>query len=123
MGVTAGDPQNAGREDILVTNLTREGVAFYQNDGKGNFQEVSREAGLFQPTFPFTGFGVKWFDYDNDGWLDLFIANGSVTIIEALRGQPYPFHQPNQLLHNEPPKFRNPTAEPGPPPNFPKTHP
>jgi hypothetical protein len=114
MGVTAGDPQNAERTDILVTNLAREGVAFYQNDGKGNFQEVSREAGLFQPTFPFTGFGVQWFDYDNDGWPDLFIANGAVTIIEAQRGEPYPFHQPNQLLHNEGGRFRDVSGEAGP---------
>jgi hypothetical protein len=49
----------------------------------------------------FTGFGVAWFDYDNDGWLDLFTANGAVTKMPSLRGQPFPFHQRNQLFHNE----------------------
>ena len=47
-----------------------------------------------------TGFGTDWFDYDNDGWLDLFVANGAVNIIEAQRGQPFPFRMPNQLFHN-----------------------
>ena len=47
---------------------------------------------------PFTGFGTEWFDYDNDGHLDLFIADGVVTIIEQLRGSPYPFHEKNLLL-------------------------
>lgn len=114
MGVAAGDPRNEGRTDILVTNLTREGVAYYQNDGTGIFQEISRQAGLFQPTYPLTGFGVEWFDYDNDGWQDLFIANGAVTLVEALRGQTYPFHQPNQLLRNEGGRFRDVSGEAGP---------
>ena len=47
--------------------------------------------GLAAPTAAFTGFGTDWFDYDNDGWLDLFVANGAVNVIEALRGQPRPF--------------------------------
>jgi hypothetical protein len=51
-------------------------------------------------TFPYTGFGTEWFDYDNDGFLDLFVANGAVTIIESQRGRPYPFDQPNLLLRN-----------------------
>jgi hypothetical protein len=114
MGVAAGDYRNEGHEDIVVTNLTREGAVLYQNDGKANFQEVSRETGLFQPTFPYTGFGVRWFDYDNDGFLDLFIANGAVTLMESQRGQPYPFHQPNQLLRQVGGKFRDISSESGP---------
>ena len=52
------------------------------------------------PTAAFTGFGTDWFDYDNDGWLDLFVANGAVNIVEAQRGQPTPFRMTNQLFHN-----------------------
>ena len=59
--------------------------------------------GLAAPTAAFTGFGTDWFDYDNDGWLDLFIANGAVNIVEAQRGEPFPFRMRNQL-------FRNPGA-------------
>ena len=101
MGVTAGDISNRGIEDILVTNLTREGTVLYRNDGKGNFYDATAEFGLLQPTFPFTGFGAHWFDYDNDGFLDLFIANGAVTRMESLRGSAYPFQQVNQLFHND----------------------
>ena len=46
------------------------------------------------------GGGVALFDYDNDGWLDLFVANGAVNVIEAQRGQPSPFRMKNQLFHN-----------------------
>jgi len=68
------------------------------------------------PTFPYTGFGTEWFDYDNDGRVDLFIANGAVNRMESLRGSPYPFGQPNQLFHNEGQgkKFREMSAIAGP---------
>ncbi len=116
MGVTAGDFENDGDEDILVTNLTREGCNLFRNDGQGNFDDVTAELGLLQATFPYTGFGTQWFDYDNDGWLDFFMANGAVTRMESLRGSPYPFHQINQLFHNEGKgkRFRETTAIAGP---------
>ncbi len=101
MGVTAEDVQNDGSLDILVTNLTGEGATLFHNNGKGEFDDVTAQYRLAQPTFGFTGFGVKLFDYDNDGWLDLFIANGAVTRVEAERGNLYPFAQKNLLFHNE----------------------
>lgn len=101
MGVSAGDFDNDGDEDILVTNLTKEGSTLYRNNGKGQFDDATIEFNLAQASFLSTGFGVSWFDYDNDGWLDLFMANGAVTLLPTLRGQPYPFHQRNQLFHNE----------------------
>ena len=51
---------------------------------KGVFEDVTSQYGLATPTFGFTGFGTQWLDYDNDGRLDLFIANGAVTIVESL---------------------------------------
>ena len=56
--------------------------------------------GLAQPTAAFTGFGTDWIDYDNDGWLDLFVANGAVNVVAAQRGQPTPFRMKNQLFRN-----------------------
>ncbi|MEO1576902.1 MAG: CRTAC1 family protein, partial [Pseudomonadota bacterium] len=58
--------------------------------------------GLAADSYNFTGFGTAWFDYDNDGWLDLLSVNGAVRKIEALllADDPYPLHQINQLFHN-----------------------
>lgn len=101
MGIAAGDFDNDGDDDVLVTNLAGEGALLFQNDGGGSFEDVTLQHGLGTMTAPFTGFGVDWFDYDKDGRLDLFIANGAVTIREALRGERYPYHQPNQLFRNQ----------------------
>jgi len=115
MGVGAGDYDNDGDDDLWVVNLTREGATLFRNDGTGGFQDVTLAHGLKPLTFPYTGFGTDWFDYDNDGWLDLFVANGAVTLQESLRGQPYPFHQKNQLLRNESGRrFTDVSAEGGP---------
>jgi len=115
MGIALGDISNRGVEDLLVTNLTKEGCVLYRHDGKGNFYDATAEFGLWQPTFPYTGFGTQWFDYDNDGFLDVFIANGAVTRQESLRGSKFPFHQINQLFHNEEGKrFRETTRMAGP---------
>jgi hypothetical protein len=115
MGVTAGDFDGTGNESILVTNLNREGATLYRNNGRGEFGDATMQFGLYQPTFPYTGFGAGWFDYDNDGRPDLFIANGAVTILERLRGTPYPFRQRNLLLHNEGARFRDTSGAAGPP--------
>ena len=114
MGVTAGDFDGSGNESLLVTNLSREGATLYRNNGRGEFTDSSMELRLYQPTYPHTGFGVQWFDYDNDGRLDLFIANGAVTMMELLRGTPYPFNQRNLLLHNEGAGFRDASSAAGP---------
>jgi enediyne biosynthesis protein E4 len=115
MGLAAGDFDGSGNESIFVTNLSREGATLYRNTGHGEFTDATIQFGLYLPTFRFTGFGVDWFDYDNDGRLDLFIANGAVTKLEGLPGDPYPFHQRNLLLHNEGSRFRETSAEAGPP--------
>src|SRR2546427_10697399 len=116
MGVATGDFDGDGDQDIFKTNLTNEGANLYVNDGHGNFNDASAELGLLLPTFPYTGFGTQWFDYDSDGRLDLFIANGAVNRIESLRESRYPFGQPNQLFHNEGDgkKFREVTGVAGP---------
>ena len=101
MGVTAEEVDDDGTLTLLVTNLTREGATLFRGNRKGLFEDVTSHDGLATPTFGFTGFGTSWFDYDNDGRLDLFIANGAVTIVESLRAQPYPYGQSNLLFHNE----------------------
>ena len=98
MGVTVEEIDDAGTLAILVTNLAREGATLFRG-AKGVFEDVSSLHGLAAPTFAFTGFGTQWLDYDNDGRLDLFVANGAVTIVESQRSAPYPYTQHNQLFH------------------------
>jgi hypothetical protein len=100
MGIASGDFDGDGDEDLFVTNIIGETYALYVNDGKAGFEDARVRAGLAAPTAPFTGFGTDWFDYDNDGRLDIFIANGAVNVVEAQRGKPRPFRMKNQLFHN-----------------------
>ncbi len=79
MGVDAGDFDNDGDEDLLVTTLTGQGSDLYVNDGAGVFEEQSARTGIRAPSLPLTGFGVGWLDFDNDGWLDVLTVNGTVT--------------------------------------------
>jgi hypothetical protein len=102
MGVDAGDFDDDGDEDVFVTELTSEGSNLYVNDGTGVFDDRSTPSGLSTPSVPFTGFGTAWFDFDNDGLLDLLSVNGTVQIIETLRQakDPLPLHQRKLLFHN-----------------------
>ncbi len=101
MGIAAGDADNDGDEDLFVTNLVGETYVLYLNDGHGGFDDARARSGLAAPTAAMTGFGAAWLDYDNDGLLDLFVANGAVNVIESERGEPRPFRQPNQLFRHE----------------------
>ena len=115
MGVTAGDFDNDGDEDLFMTHLITETNTLYLNDGTANCQDATRQFGLARDSFAYTGFGTEWFDYDNDGSLDLFVANGAVFVVESQRGERYPYRQKNQLFHNESEgKFRETTTEAGP---------
>ncbi len=102
MGVDAGDFDNDGDEDIVVTEQTGEGHNLYVNDGHGAFEDQSARSGLASASLGFTGFGAAWFDFDNDGWLDLLTVNGAVQTIQALAQahDPFPLHQRKQLFRN-----------------------
>jgi len=102
MGVDAADFDGNGTEDIFVTHLMDETNTLYVNLGETLFEDRTREAGLGMPGRRFTGFGTFFFDYDNDGWLDLFVANGAVQLLpELVRAKnPFPLGQPNQLFQN-----------------------
>jgi len=103
MGIAVGDFDADGDEDLFVTNIMGETNTLYANDGQGLFEDRTIATGLAAATVPYTSFGTGWIDYDNDGWLDLFMVNGAVLIIEELAraGDPYPLRQPKQLLRNE----------------------
>jgi hypothetical protein len=116
MGVAAGDYDNDGDDDLLVLNLNREGASLFRNDGKGFFTDVSPVTRIHSLSLSYTGFGVDWVDFDNDGCLDLFFAHGAVTIREEQRGQASPYIEKNLLLRNAcgaSPVFENVTAQAG----------
>jgi enediyne biosynthesis protein E4 len=102
MGVDAGDFDGSGTDDIFVTHLMEETNTLFTNIGAAVFEDRTRETGLGMPGRRFTGFGTLFFDYDNDGWLDLLVVNGAVQLLPELmrKGDPFPLGQPNQLFRN-----------------------
>lgn len=78
MGVSVGDYDADGRADIHMTNFSDDSNVLYHNDGGGSFTEATFQAGLGEVTIPFLGWGTNFFDYDNDGFADLLVANGHV---------------------------------------------
>ena len=100
MGVDAGDYDNDGDEDLFMTHITGEGNNLYENDGAGVFQDVSNPSGLGPGSFPYTGWGTTWFDYDNDGWLDLLAINGTVLASQEQPDAAFPYEQPDSLFRN-----------------------
>jgi hypothetical protein len=94
MGVTVGDYDHDGRLDLFITNFDDDYNVLYHNDGRNSFSDMSYAAKVAAVSFPYVGWGTKFFDYDNDGWPDLFVANGHV----------YPqiknFHQRNFVHRN-----------------------
>ena len=78
MGVAVGDYDNDGRLDLHITNFADDYNVLYHNDGGGLFTDVSFPAVVARASLPFLGWGTDFVDYDNDGWSDLFVANGHV---------------------------------------------
>jgi len=100
MGVDWGDYLHEGRLSMIVTNFVEQGSTLYHNLGKDNFADVSVRAKLMKSTYPFVSWGTAFFDMDNDGWLDLFIANGHVyPQVDTIPGGT-PYRQPMLLFRN-----------------------
>ena len=78
MGIAAGDYENNGLVDFFITDFGDDYKVLFHNDGDATFTDVSYKAGVAQTTIPFVGWGDGFIDYDNDGWLDLFMVGGHV---------------------------------------------
>ncbi|MCP3978040.1 MAG: CRTAC1 family protein [bacterium] len=102
MGLDADDYDNDGDLDLFVAHLATETNTLYRNAGDGTFEDATIASGLAASSLPFTAFGAGWIDVDNDGFVDLLVVNGAVTLVEelVLRGDPFPLHQRNQLFRN-----------------------
>ncbi|MEL7449725.1 MAG: CRTAC1 family protein [Pseudomonadota bacterium] len=99
MGLTAGDFDADGDEDLFMTHLNGQTNTLYRNDGSGNFTDVTDRLGLGASSLKFTGFGSAWFDYDNDAELDILIVNGAVLAEDSQTATlAYPYRQRNQLF-------------------------
>ena len=78
MGVTVADYDHDGKLDLFVTNFADDYNTLYRGAGRSLFSDVSYSAKVAAPSMPNVGWGTKFFDYDNDGWVDIFVANGHV---------------------------------------------
>jgi hypothetical protein len=78
MGIAVGDYNRDGKIDFYITNFSDDYNTLYRNEGDASFQDVSAHADLANPTIPFLGWGTAFLDFDNDGLLDIFVANGHV---------------------------------------------
>jgi hypothetical protein len=120
MGVDAADFDGDGDDDLFMTNLTNEKNTLFAGllaGGEVRFEDRSMESGLGMPSLPFTGFGTRFVDVDNDGWLDVPVANGAVYTIEeqARAGVALPLRQRRQLFRNRgDATFADASAEAGP---------
>ncbi len=100
MGIAAGDYTHNGLIDLFNTTFSDDYKPLYRNDGNANFTDISYQAGIAEATIPFLGWGTAFFDFDNDGWLDLFIVNGHVYPAVDKQDWGTTWAQRAQLLHN-----------------------
>ncbi len=100
MGVDAADFNRDGRLDVFVTNYQKQLNALYRADAPGYFVDVGMGQGIGETCLPLVSWGTKWFDYDHDGWLDLFIANGHLEDNIHRYDQSSTYKQRNQLFRN-----------------------
>ena len=101
MGVDAGDCDGDGDLDLYVTNFYGETNTLYLNSGDGTFVDATSERGLAAPTVGYLGWGTRFFDFDFDGDLDLFVANGHVYPQVDATSAGGRYAQRNQLFANE----------------------
>jgi enediyne biosynthesis protein E4 len=100
MGVAVGDYDNDGRTDLFVTTFANDNYVLFHNDGKGLFSDVSFQSGVGEATVSNLGWAAFFLDYDNDGYKDLFAANGHVypEVDGKLNRETY--REPLLLFHN-----------------------
>jgi enediyne biosynthesis protein E4 len=113
MGLTVGDYNRDGLMDIFVTNFIDQRRTIYQNMGSNQFQDTTTNSGIGMTGFHYSGWGTKFFDFDNDGWLDLFFCNGH-TMEQPEREFPADtFAEPSYLMRNVQGRFSDVSTDTG----------
>jgi enediyne biosynthesis protein E4 len=115
MGVDAGDVNGDGYQDLFVSNVDHEMYSLYLNNKDESFADAAQPNGVARTTRLMSGWGLKYFDYDNDGLIDLILANGHPDdMIDAYSMQVH-YKEPLLLFHQGPDhKLHDVTAEAGP---------
>jgi hypothetical protein len=114
MGVDAGDYDGDGWEDLFVANIDQQDFSMYRNTGKERFVDVAGKQSVAQATRLLSGWGLKYFDYDNDGFIDLILSNGHPDDMIEMYSPQVKYKEPLLLFHQENGKLRNVSAEAGP---------
>ena len=114
MGVDAADLDGDGWSELFVANLDRELFSLYRNNRDETFTDDAQRHGVAQATRLLSGWGLKFFDYDNDGRVDLFLANGHPDDMVEIYNSSVKYREPLLLFHQEDGRLRNVSAVAGP---------
>ena len=114
MGVDATDFDGDGKQDLFVANVDQEMFSLYKNDGNEFFSDVAAANGVAQATRLLSGWGLKFFDYDNDGNVDLFLANGHPDDMMGQYSQMVKYKEPLLLFHHNGARLEHVSAPSGP---------
>ena len=114
MGVDAADYNQDGNIDLFVANIDNEMYAIYKNNGDETFDDQALPTGIGNATRLMSGWGLKFFDYDNDGNLDLFLSNGEPDDLINILDARVAYREPLMLFQNTGSGFKNVSAQSGP---------
>jgi enediyne biosynthesis protein E4 len=115
MGLDSADVNQDGWMDLFVANIDHEMYSLYQNNHDETFDDQALATGIGAATRLMSGWGLKFFDYDNDGNLDLLLANGNPDdLIEELSHHQVGYREPLLLFHNSGKAWTNVSAQSGP---------
>ena len=114
MGVDAADIDGDGKQDLFVANVDQEMFSLYKNEGNESFSDVAAFHGVAQATRLLSGWGLKFFDYDNDGFVDLLLANGHPDDMIESYSKQVGYKEPLVLFHHDGKKLTNVSAQAGP---------
>ena len=113
MGVDFADYDNDGLPDLVVTDLANQKYALYHNNGNGDFSYATDSSGTGRMTQMHSGWGIRFFDYDNDGWKDLIVAQGHDLDTIELQAPQFRYREPMLLARNTGRKFVDVSASAG----------